>query len=553
MKRILLACAAAALCAGSATARGQSPTATDAPVKEIAPPQQFLRPGDVAPPLSISKWVKGDPVERFEIGRIYVVEFWATWCGPCIESMPHMSALQQQHADKVTIIGLTKLDPYQDAAKVEAFVAEQPDRMGYRVAIDENARSFKAYMQAAGQNGIPCAFVVDGNGRIAFIGHPRQLDEVLTGLMAGTWDAAKDAPRVSDTYLEYQHLIQLAFDDPAGALPLIEAFQAAHPEFAGDLDISRYGALCRLRDDRAVPFGRTLLRKARIADDMDTVYFIARYGSDGMGATNPPGGEQLDLAFDAIREVVDATRQPDPQPWLVDQTCSVYRLLADICRAEGWYGREVDARRHAVEKAGPDDLAICQKELENAIVMQAQHERAAEWNQKIAQEVVTELRALRSRSETDPRGSLAAIGAFEAVHPTLHQGAELLRLDVLIRLDDVAAADVARSLIKSAADETDPPSAIGQVVMKCLAAPDPSKLPGLADVAVTGAKALVAESEREGSPHADQVWAAYAVLSNALSAAGRKDEADAALNHAMKLAPEEMQAQVQALAHRPSH
>ena len=68
-----------------------------------------LNVGDAAPPLSIVEWVKGD---EFDLAKdmkrqFHVVEFWATWCGPCIQAMPHLSALQAEYEGRgVTIIGI---------------------------------------------------------------------------------------------------------------------------------------------------------------------------------------------------------------------------------------------------------------------------------------------------------------------------------------------------------------------------------------------------------------------------------------------------------------
>ncbi len=65
----------------------------------LATPQsasaQTLGLGDPAPALAVKEFVKGAPVTAFQKGNVYVVEFWATWCGPCRTSIPHLTELQK--------------------------------------------------------------------------------------------------------------------------------------------------------------------------------------------------------------------------------------------------------------------------------------------------------------------------------------------------------------------------------------------------------------------------------------------------------------------------
>lgn len=135
--------------------------------------------GDPAAPLDIADWVKGDAVDLANVQgtKVLVVEFWATWCGPCLTSIPHLTELQHKFADRgVVVIGVSAEDP----STVRPFVDKMGGKMGYTVAVDNNRQTSKGYMTAYGQNGIPHAFVIDLEGRVAWHGHPMAgLDQAL--------------------------------------------------------------------------------------------------------------------------------------------------------------------------------------------------------------------------------------------------------------------------------------------------------------------------------------------------------------------------------------
>lgn len=168
---------------------GMEPPATTAPAK-IIPAKDgktdekatTLKVGDKAPALKVDKWVKGEEVKSFASGKVYVVEFWATWCPPCRTAIPHNTKLAKDHAKDLTVIGVAaserkdKDGSDKRLEKLESFVKEQGDKMGYTIAFDGDREMSKDWMQAAGQNGIPAAFVVGGDGKIAWIGNPHDDD-----------------------------------------------------------------------------------------------------------------------------------------------------------------------------------------------------------------------------------------------------------------------------------------------------------------------------------------------------------------------------------------
>src|SRR5262252_8981907 len=118
-----------------------------------------LKVGDPAPKLQTGKWVQGDPVKEFEKDKAYIVEFWATWCGPCKVSIPHLNEIYTKFKDKdLIVVGQDCWE--RDDKLVEPFVKEMGEKMTYRVVMDDKSQEKKGvmaitWMDAAGRNGIP--------------------------------------------------------------------------------------------------------------------------------------------------------------------------------------------------------------------------------------------------------------------------------------------------------------------------------------------------------------------------------------------------------------
>lgn len=156
-----------------------------------------LTVGSPAPGLNV-EWVKGDfnPANA----GVYVVEFWATWCAPCRKSIPHLTKLQEEFGeDGLTIVGIS-ID--ENTELVDPFVKRQGMKMGYTVGVDNRKRTQRAWMDAAGQKGIPSAFIVDREGTIQYIGNPLQdtFEDVLVKVMSGRYNLKKQveaAPSIS--------------------------------------------------------------------------------------------------------------------------------------------------------------------------------------------------------------------------------------------------------------------------------------------------------------------------------------------------------------------
>ncbi len=157
--------------------------------------QAQLKVGDKSPELSVSNWVKGEPVDFAKnVGKkVYLVEFWATWCPPCLESIPHLTELQRKYrADGLVVVGVSQPGRGESLKAVKRFVKRQGDGMGYTVGFDETGQTQQRFMAAVGAGGIPYAFLIDRDGVLVWHGHPGDpaMDVTISDVLAGRFDVA---------------------------------------------------------------------------------------------------------------------------------------------------------------------------------------------------------------------------------------------------------------------------------------------------------------------------------------------------------------------------
>ncbi len=175
-------------------------------VKQPPTTNTVLIANSQAPALTAETWVKGEEVKAFDPDKVYVVEFWATWCGPCLKTIPNLTKLQKANPNDLVVIGVaasekpqTKKDPTAKdkpadnptettdtkavaekmLANVQTFVTQQGDKMEYRVAFDSDGSMSRDWMLVAKQRTIPTAFIIAKGGKIAWIGPANQIERPL--------------------------------------------------------------------------------------------------------------------------------------------------------------------------------------------------------------------------------------------------------------------------------------------------------------------------------------------------------------------------------------
>jgi thiol-disulfide isomerase/thioredoxin len=163
--------------------------------------EPILKIGAPAPAIEPITWLQGNPVTKYEPGRVYVVEFWATWCPPCIKTIPHLSALQQKYPSTLTIVGVNAEGLLGFEAKADAvhdFMKKHGNDMAYTVAMEDPIKKTisETWVTGTGSMGAPTAGIVDQHGKLVWIGYPDvangyTFDQALEDTLAGKVDLAQ--------------------------------------------------------------------------------------------------------------------------------------------------------------------------------------------------------------------------------------------------------------------------------------------------------------------------------------------------------------------------
>ena len=151
-----------------------APKASDYPSHNPQVGSATNRQGEEAPEFSVAQWVSKRPDMK---NKTVVIDFWATWCGPCRAAIPHMNELQQTFSEDLVCVGVSNESADAFKQGMSSRQLNKPNTFAYSLALDPSARMQRHF----GVRGIPHCVVISPDGKVRWQGHPSGLDSGKLG------------------------------------------------------------------------------------------------------------------------------------------------------------------------------------------------------------------------------------------------------------------------------------------------------------------------------------------------------------------------------------
>lgn len=325
--------------------------------------------GSKAPSIDIEHWVQnGDgkfaPVKDFESGKVYIIEFWATWCGPCRAAMPHISQLQDKYASRgVTVVSVSD----EDLDTVKEFLGQEEGgktfgdiTKNYCLTTDPDGSVYEDYMKAANQNGIPTAFIVGKTGQIEWIGHPMEIDQPLEEVVTDKWNRdayAAEMKEMQALQTKLQEVIPLLQGGKMDeAIEMLDKWigESESKKMAERLEDIKGRILMQTGDKRSVePFKKMVEKVKDNAQGLNELaWFVVELAQRGT---------------DVPKELLAAATAAAEQGVKLEPTNgAVLDTLAHLYDLQGELDKAIETEKKALENPGQfeDDIKSFLKELE---------------------------------------------------------------------------------------------------------------------------------------------------------------------------------------------
>ncbi len=336
--------------------------------------------GSKAPSIDVEHWIQNGngffkPIKTFEKDKVYVIEFWATWCQPCIMSMPHLAELQNQYrGENVQIISISNEDP--DEIK-QFLTGEAPSKgkgenakpktfeevtSAYSLTTDPDGSVYHDYMAASDQQGIPTAFIVGKDSKVEWIGHPMEMDEPLAQVVKGTWDREaflKEVEAQKEIDKAFEEITQLATKgkfDEAIALVDEQMKKVKNPALLENLTGFRASLMLSSGkiNDEVIAFYRSQMKLMK--EDWRSItsfgYSLTDVAQQG-GKVGPLARETVE----ALKPMLDQVDDPRAKP-------VVYHILARLSAIDKKMDEAISFQEKSVEMSEGQQKARMQEFLD---------------------------------------------------------------------------------------------------------------------------------------------------------------------------------------------